>query len=405
MQILAINCGSSTLKFQVIDIDNEGALPKPEQKLARGKVEGIGSWGGIKFAAKNDKKLQEDIQIADYQEAIKLVFDWLEDIGFLSADALQAVGHRVVHGGDRFREPTLIDREVIAALDDLTDLAPLHNAPSLNAIRATSEILGSSIPMVATFDTTFHCTLPEKASQYAIDQELATKYRIRRYGFHGLAHRYMLERYAAITNIPVEQTKIITLQLGSGCSATAIANGRSVDTSMGFTPLEGLMMGTRCGDIDPSLPGFLVQREGVDTETVEEWLNKRSGLLGVSGRSSDMRELIEAERQGDKCAALAIEMFCYRVRKCIGAYLAVLDDTDAVVFGGGIGENQPIVRDRICRGMDWCGLTIDAECNAKAKGTEEQISTEDARIPVYVIPVDEAAIIARDTVNCLHRNQ
>jgi acetate kinase len=256
---------------------------------------------------------------------------------------------------------------------------------------------------VATFDTAFHRTLPERASRYAIPLELADKHRIRRYGFHGLAHRYMTERYAAITATPLEQVKLVTLQLGNGCSATAIEGGRSVDTSMGFTPLEGLIMGTRSGDVDPSLAGILARREGVDIEEAEAWLNTRSGLLGVSGRSSDMRELLEAEANGDDRAALAVDMFCYRARKYVGAYLAALDGADAVVFGGGIGENAPPVRARICAGMEWCGLTLDEGRNARTVGCEGRISTDDSRVHAYVIQVNEAAVIARDTVRCLRR--
>jgi acetate kinase len=259
--------------------------------------------------------------------------------------------------------------------------------------------------MVAIFDTAFHRTMPERASRYAIPQELAAKHHIWRYGFHGLAHRYMTERYAAITSTPMAQVKLITLQLGNGCSATAVEGGRSLDTSMGFTPLEGLMMGTRSGDVDPSLAAFLARREGVSVEAVEGWLNTRSGLLGVSGRSRDMRELLEAERQGDHRAALAVEMFCYRVRKYIGAYLSILGGAHAVVFGGGIGENAPTVRARICAGMDWCGLTLDQDRNAAAIGVEERISADYAKVHAYVIPVDEAVLIARDTAGCLRRQR
>ncbi len=255
--------------------------------------------------------------------------------------------------------------------------------------------------MVAVFDTAFHHTLPAYAAQYPIPHNLANRYHIRRYGFHGIAHRYMSERYAMLTATPPEQLKLITLQLGSGCSATAIAAGRSVDTSMGFTPLEGLMMGTRAGDIDPALPGFLARQEGVEIGEVEAWLNTRSGLLGVSERSSDMRPLLEAEAQGEARAALAVDMFCYRVRKYIAGYLGVLNGAAAIVFGGGIGENAPAVRERICDQMGWCGLQLDPPRNAAARGTEAQISADNAKLHAYVIPVDEAVIIARDTAACL----
>jgi acetate kinase len=244
--------------------------------------------------------------------------------------------------------------------------------------------------------------MPERASLYPIPLELAEKHRIRRYGFHGTAHRCMVERYADLTATPVEDTRLVTLQLGNGCSATAVAGGRSVDTSMGFTPLEGLMMGTRSGSVDPSLVGFLARRESVDASEIEGWLNRRSGLLGVSGTSRDVRELLEAEERGDERAALALEMFCDRVRKHIGAYLAVLGGADAVVFGGGIGENAPCIRERICAGMGWCGLVLDVERNARAVGLEARVSTEDSKVHAYVIPVDEETRIAEDTARCLH---
>ena len=298
-------------------------------------------------------------------------------------------------------KPTSINDEVINAIESISHLAPLHNEPALSAMRAARAILGSAIPQVAVFATSFHHTLPERAARYAIPTALAEKHHIRRYGFHGLAHRYMTERYAAIIATPVEQTKLVTVQLGNGCSATAIDGGRSVDTSMGFTPLEGLIMGTRSGDVDPSLAGFLTRAEKVDVGEVERWLNTRSGLLGISGYSNDMRELLEAEARGNSLAALAVDMFCYRVRKYIGAYLTVLGGADAIVFGGGIGENTPQVRARICRGMEWCGLVIDEHHNAKAISIEAPFHTANSRIHAYVIPVDEGVIIARDTMRCL----
>jgi acetate kinase len=404
MKILALNCGSSTLKFQLIEIGSEAAAPGQGRRLAGGIVERIGERAGIDFAVERGERLRQPAAAADHAEATRHVLDWLASTGLLAPRGLEAVGHRVVHGGDLFVEPTLIDDEVLAAVEALTDLAPLHNAPSLSAIRAARALLGRGVPMVATFDTAFHRTLPEVASLYAIPQELADKHRIRRYGFHGLAHRYMTERYAAITSTPLEQVKLVTLQLGNGCSATAVEGGRSVDTSMGFTPLEGLMMGTRSGDVDPSLAGFLARREAADIAEVEGWLNTRSGLVGVSGRSADMRELLEAEARGDARAALAVAMFCYRVRKYVGAYLAALGGANAVVFGGGIGEHAPPVRARVCDGMSWCGLTLDPERNSGTVGSEGRISADDSTVHAYVIPVDEEGIIAHDTLGCLsHR--
>jgi acetate kinase len=399
MKILVINCGSSTLKFELLALQTSGASVK-EKRLAGGIVDKIGRRANIKFRAKPE--LRETKSVPDHGQASRLVLDWLTSSQLLG-NGLDAVGHRVIHGGDKFSQPVLIDEEVIKAIADSSELAPLHNQPSLSAIRAVRERLGAEIPMVAVFDTAFHHTLPEIARRYAIPPKLADRHHIRRYGFHGLAHRYMMERYAAITNTPLEQVRLITLQLGNGCSATAIAGGRSVDTSMGFTPLEGLIMGSRSGDADPTLASFLAQREGVDVETAEDWLNTKSGLLGVSGRSRDMRELLDAEGKGDKMARLAIDMFCYRLKKYIGAYLATLDGADAVIFGGGIGENAPEVRQRVLAGMEWLGLKLDKARNEATVGSEGCISTDDARIHAYVILVDEAIIIARDTFSLLKK--
>ncbi len=401
MKVLAINCGSSTLRFDLIDTGCGDTPSGLYRRVAHGIVERIGGRARIEFNTEKLEGPREAMAIADHGEATCSVLRWLDSSGLMEPDEIGAIGHRIVHGGDRFVAPTLIDDEVIDAIEALSDLAPLHNEPSLMAIKAARAALGSSIPMVAIFDTAFHHNMPEVASRYAIPQEVAAKHHIRRYGFHGLAHRYMTERYAALTSKPMEQVRLVTLQLGNGCSATAVDSGSSVDTSMGFTPLEGLMMGTRSGDVDPSLAGFLARCEGVDVEEAEAWLNKRSGLLGVSGLSQDMRELLDAERRGDARAALAVDMFCYRVRKYIGAYMAVLGEPDAVVFGGGIGENAPAVRARICAGMDGFGLILDQDHNAATIGVEERISADDARVHVYVTPVDEAVIIACDTACCL----
>jgi acetate kinase len=399
MKVLAINCGSSSLKFEIVEVNQD--RPNATSKLAEGKVQEIGSKKGkIKFSTDNSDNLKDEtVPVAHHAQAIELVWQWLESVDLLSK--IEAVGHRIVHGGDRFTSPILIDKTFIETLEALIDLAPLHNAPSLMAIRAAREQVGEKIPMVATFDTIFHRNMPDRAARYAIPYELAQKHQIRRYGFHGLAHRYLLEKYATIANKAIEQIKIITLQLGGGCSAAAIANGHSIDTSMGFTPLEGLMMGTRSGDIDPALITILAEREGISVKVVEELLNQKSGLLGVSGISGNMSELVTAESQGDIRAALAIEMFCYRIRKYIGAYLAVLNGADAIIFGGGIGENNPLVRDRICQGMDWCGLILDPDRNKKTTEDYLLISSDRAQIHAYAIAVNEAQIIARDTYTCL----
>ncbi len=414
MTILAINCGSSTLKFQLIDLhdknshsiayDKHNTFPEGT-RIASGIVDKIAGEGTIEFAILNKKYPRERVIVKDHGEATRLVFERLNSMNIPGSDGICAVGHRMVHGGDQFFDPVLISDEVINRLESLNNLAPLHNPPSMKAIRAVREILGISVPQVVIFDTTFHHNLPEWASLYAIPLDISEKYHIRRYGFHGIAHRYMTERFSVITSTPVNQTRLITLQLGNGCSAAAIKNGISADTSMGFTPLEGLIMGTRGGDIDPSLIGFLVRREGSGIDEVENLLNKSSGLLGISGISRDMRELLKAQKQGHKRSALAVTMFCYRVRKYIGAYLAVLGGAQAVIFGGGIGENAPLVRMRICEGFNWCGLMLDPDRNAGTIGHEGRISKDDAKIHAYVIPVDETKIIARETARYLSGNQ
>ena len=401
MRILSINCGSSTLKFDYFHFSD-----KPngiDRRIAHGIAAGIGVGGAISFTSSADVQIIKKMKLADHSDATEKVLRLMAQHGLTTSSKINAIGHRVVHGGDRFIEPTLIDDEVIEAIEDVSSLAPLHNEPSLIAIKAMRESVDPAIPMVAVFDTAFHHAVPERAWRYAIPRELADKHHIRRYGFHGLAHRYMSERYAVIAGVPSASLKLITLQLGNGCSAAAIDGGRSVDTSMGFTPLEGLVMGTRSGDIDPSLVGFIARREKIGSDQVEEILNKKSGLLGLSGKWRDMRELLRAEKDGDAGAALAIDIFCYRARKYIGAYLAALGGADAVIFGGGIGENAPSVRARILSGMGWCGLSLDEVRNESATRVECCISADGSAIKAYVIPVDEASIIARDTMDCIKR--
>jgi acetate kinase len=290
---------------------------------------------------------------------------------------------------------------VAAALERTSDLAPLHNAPAFAAAATVRHELGGEVPMVAVFDTAFHAGLPEHASTYALPGELAVRHGIRRYGFHGLAHRSMSERWAALTG--VARARLITLQLGNGASAAAVSNGRSLDTTMGFTPLEGLVMGTRCGDIDPAIPGFLARREGLDLDGVGELLNQRSGLLGLSGTTSDMKALLEARDRGDPRARLAVDVYCYRIRKQIGAYLAVLGGAEAVVFGGGIGERAVEIRRLVCEGMEWCGLVLDEQRNSSTVAQDGRISSERSTLAAWVIAVDEATVIARDTARCLDR--
>ena len=401
MRILAINCGSSTLKFDYFHFSD-----KPngiDRRIAHGIAAGIGVGGAISFTSSADVQIIKKLKLIDHSDATEKVLYLMAQNGLTTTRKLNAIGHRVVHGGNRFIEPTLIDDDVIKAIEDVSSLAPLHNEPSLITIKAMRKRVTLDVPHVAVFDTAFHRSMPERAWRYAIPQALADKHGIRRYGFHGLAHRYMSERYAAIAGVPASSLKLITLQLGNGCSAAAIEGGHPIDTSMGFTPLEGLVMGTRSGDIDPSLVNYIARCEKMKTDQVEELLNKKSGLLGLSGKWRDMRELLRAEKDGDAGAALAIDIFCYRARKYIGSYLAALGGADAVVFGGGIGENAPSVRARILGSMDWCGLKLDEKRNDKAVAIEGCISADGSDIEVYVIPADEASIIARDTMDCIKR--
>jgi acetate kinase len=399
MKILVINCGSSTLKFDLMETSGESVTDGTSSPLFRGTVDRIGERASVSFAPAGGTLLEREVDVEDHAAATRLALRLLDDGGYRST--IEAVGHRVVHGGDRFTSSVLINDEVIEAIEEVSSLAPLHNAPGLQAIRAVREALENARPMVATFDTAFFAGLPARASHYAIPRDVAERHKIRRYGFHGLAHRFMFERYAELSSRPPEDVGIITLQLGAGCSAAAIAGGVPVDTSMGFTPLEGLVMATRSGDIDPSLPGFLAEAEGLQINEVESMLNRRSGLLGLSGLSADMRDLPTAESAGDPGASLAIEVFCYRARKYIGAYLAALGGAEAVVFGGGIGENSPPIRRRICEGMDWCGLRLDDQRNESIVGVEAAIHADDSAIHAYVIPVNEAAMIAREVEACL----
>ncbi len=350
VSLLVINCGSSSLKYELRD---------RHERVAGDTIRDVSDWG----------------------QALE------EAVGRLGDEDVKAVAHRVVHGGRHFSEPAVIDDEALAKLRELAELAPLHNGRAVQAIEASRRLLGPDMPMVASFDTAFHARMPERAASYALPHELAAKHDIRRYGFHGLAHRYMADRYHD------PGARLITLQLGAGCSAAAIAGGRSLDTSMGLTPLEGLVMATRSGDVDPALPAFLEEHEGIGPAEAEHILNRDSGLKGVSGRSGDMRELLEAA--GDERAELAIELYCYRIRKYIGAYLAALGGADAIVFGGGVGENSPPIRSRVCEGMGWCGIALDEERNAQAAAEEMRIDAG-GPVEVWVMLVDEAEVMARD---------
>jgi acetate kinase len=407
MKLLIFNCGSSSVKFQVIELGTSRSTERRERRLARGLVERIGGEATCTFVAPSGDTSRETGAIPSHEEAVHKILRWLDDrpvtaAGKTTLQELDAVGHRIVHGGDRFHTSVLIDDDVIAALAALEDLAPLHNPPAIKAILACRAALGASMPMVAAFDTAFHQTLPDYAAAYALPSEIAQRHRIRRYGFHGLAHRSLALRYAELTGVAREAVTIITLHLGNGCSACAIRHGVSVDTSMGFTPLEGLVMGTRSGNLDPAVVSYLSQKEGVPATEVEQWLNERSGLLGVSGRSNDMRELLNHAQADPRCR-LAVDLFCYRARQYVGAYLAVLGGAQALIFSGGIGEHAPAIRAAICADMQWYGLDLDPEQNAAVVGTEGRISSQDARIQVYVIPADEEILIAQDAVQLLRR--
>lgn len=402
MRVLVLNCGSSSLKFQLIESLAPSVSGGRENRLARGLIDRIGDQAICTFTGTGRSPSSESTPIRNHEEAVQKVLSWLKPEKGSGFEEIDAVGHRVVHGGDRFTGSVLIDDEVDAIIEALNDLAPLHNPACLSGIRAARAVLSSAIPMVAVFDTAFHHTMPDYASTYAIPYELSSRHRVRRYGFHGLAHSYLALRYTEIRAIPTDQVKIVTLHLGNGCSAAAIRRGKSVDTSMGFTPLEGLVMGTRSGDLDPAVVGYLALKEGISVTEVEGLLNKQSGLLGISGRSNDMRELIERAKE-DGRARLAIEIFCYRARKYLGAYLAALGSAEAVVFSGGIGENSPLVRAKICEGMEWCGLWLDSHRNDALVGVEGQISTNAARIHAYVIPTDEELVIARETVSVVEK--
>ena len=403
MLILVINSGSSSIKFRLVEVVQEptGELTS-RSALLQGAVKGIGGIASVEVTGQDGHRSTTTLEIRDHAHALRIIFDRLAG----SLGNIEAVGHRVVHGGDRFVESALITESVEAEIDALSELAPLHNPSCLAGIRGARAAFGPTLPMVAVFDTAFHQTMPEVAKRYALPVELAERHRIRRYGFHGIAHASLANGYAAYTGNPVEEVRLITLQLGNGCSVAAIAQGRSVETSMGFTPLEGLVMGTRSGDVDASIVGYLAEREKVETAEVERWLNERSGLLGLSGRSSDMRELLRAaEQEQDKRAQFAIDLFCYRVRKYVGAYLAVLNGADAIVFGGGIGENAPEVRDRICQNMEWCGLELSHDLNRAAVGLAPgravKISVDGLRLAAYVVAADEETWIARETVRCV----
>ncbi|AVX20939.1 MULTISPECIES: acetate/propionate family kinase [Carboxydocella] len=387
MNVLVINCGSSSLKYQLFDMAKETVL-------AKGLVERIGLEGSCLTHRVGEDKTVIEQNIPDHQAAISLVLEQVRGLG-----EIKAVGHRVVHGGEKFSASTVIDAEVLKAIEECVELAPLHNPPNIIGIKACQALL-PGVPQVAVFDTAFHQTMPPKAYIYSLPYEYYEKYRIRRYGFHGTSHRYVAQRAAQLLGKPLDQLKLITCHLGNGASITAIDGGKSVATSMGFTPLEGLTMGTRSGDIDPAIVSYIMEKENLTAEQVTGILNKKSGVLGISGVSSDFRDLEAAAARGHERARLALEIFCYDVKKYIGAYLAVLNGVDAIVFTAGLGENSSVVREMVCRDLEALGIAIDAEKN-QVRGQEADISAPSARVKVLVVPTNEELMIARDTVAVL----
>jgi len=407
MNVLVLNAGSSSLKFQIIATDLERIKQYKDDRILRGEVDGIGGEAIVKVRYRNDPAKTMTAPLRDMGAGLDYLLRYIASdrsgISEVKSTAdVHAVGHRVVHGGETFKESTLIDDRVLKGIEDCIDLAPLHNPNNVKGILAARELFGSDIPQVAVFDTSFHSSIPEQAYLYAIPYHLYRRHKIRRYGFHGTSHRYVAFRYRALRGLTREQTNIITLHLGNGCSAAAIKAGSPVDTSMGMTPLEGLVMGTRAGDLDPAIVSVIARKEGMSSSEVDALLNTQSGLLGISGLTNDMRELqAELKEHDDRRVRLAVELFCYRARKYIGAYLAAMGGADAVVFTGGIGENSPEVRARICGGMEWAGLFVDSARNQDTVGREGMISTKDSKLLAYAIPTDEELLIARDTVRVI----
>jgi acetate kinase len=409
MNVLVLNCGSSSVRFQVIDTDPAAIERDDDRRLAQGRIERIGGHALITLQAAGRPKVIEDAPLRDHRAAVDWVLRWIisSESGIESVSSaadLHAVGHRVVHGGERFQVSARIDADVLAGIEECVELAPLHNPANLKGIRAARAILGEGVPDVAVFDTAFHATLPEVAYLYGIPYQYYRRFKLRRYGFHGTSHRYVAYRYSKLRGLQPGEVNVITLHLGNGCSACAIRAGRSLDTSMGFTPLEGLLMGTRSGDLDPSVLEYLCEKEGISLQEVNAILNRQSGLLGVSGLTGDMRDLLAEEAEhGDRRARLAINLFCHRVRKYVGAYLAVMGGAEALVFTGGIGENAPEVRARVCANLQWLGLELDSDRNAALTGGRTgPFSREGSRLAAWVVPTDEELLIARDTVRVVN---
>ncbi|MDO5707700.1 MAG: acetate kinase [Andreesenia angusta] len=394
MNILVINCGSSSLKYQLIDMDNE-------KELAKGLAERIGIEGSrVKHEVIGKEKVIIEKPMPDHKRALEIVIESLADdeIGAIkSMDEIGAVGHRVVHGGENFTKSEIIDDKVMEGIRECIDIAPLHNPPNIMGIEACQEIM-PNVPMVAVFDTAFHQTMPKVSYLYALPYELYEKYGIRRYGAHGTSHNYVSHRAAEILGKDLKDLKMVTCHLGNGSSVSAVKDGKCLDTSMGFTPLEGLIMGTRTGDIDPAIVPFVMQKENLNPEEMSDLLNKKSGVLGISGISSDFRDVENEAEKGNERAQLALDMFKYSVLKYVGAYTAAMNGVDAIVFTAGVGENSPEDREYVCDALEYLGVKIDSEKN-KVRGKETIISTDDSKVKVLVVPTNEELMIARDTLN------
>ena len=395
MKILVLNCGSSSIKYKLFDMDKNDVI-------AQGGIEKIGMKGSfLKLTDANGEKVIIEKEIPEHTCGVKFIFEVLTTGKYAvlkSLNELNAVGHRMVHGGEKFNKSVLLTPEVLEAFAACNDLAPLHNPANLKGVNAVSELL-PNIPQVGVFDTAFHQTMPDYAYLYAIPYELYEKYGVRRYGFHGTSHRFVSGEIFKYLNMPVEGSKIITCHIGNGGSITAVKDGKSVDTTMGLTPLEGIMMGTRSGDIDGGAVTFLMEKEGLDSTGMSNLLNKKSGLLGISGVSSDMREVTASMEAGNERAALAKKMYAYRIKKYIGAFAAAMGGVDVIIFTGGVGENRHEVREAVCENMEFLGIKLDKEQNAKIMfGKDGIISTPDSKVKVVVLPTDEELMIAQDTM-------
>lgn len=398
MNILVINCGSSSLKYQLIDMNKE-------EVLAKGLVERIGIEGSIvKHTTTGKEKVVIEEPMSDHRKALQLVLNALVEPTYgaiKSMEEIGAVGHRVVHGGEKFASSVIIDDAVMGALNDCIDLAPLHNPPNIMGIEACKELMPTT-PMVGVFDTAFHQTIPASNYIYPLPYELYEKYGIRRYGFHGTSHKYVSQRAAEMLGKDIKDLNIITCHLGNGASVCAVKGGKSIDTSMGFTPLEGLAMGTRSGDVDPAIIPFIMEKEGLTFDEVNDLFNKKSGVLGISGVSSDFRDIEEAIAKGDKRAELALDVFSNRVKKYIGAYAAIMCSVDVLVFTAGIGENSSSIREQICEGLECIDIRIDKELN-KVRGKEAIVSKDLTGVTILVIPTNEELMIARDTLGLVEK--